>query len=155
MERNTEAQRRLVKDFKQVQLEGNTGFAAAPASEDNIFYWEALIFGPEDTPWEGGTFKLSLTFTEEYPQVPPKVAFMTKIFHPNVYANGKICLDILDNNWTPSYNVSTILVSIQSLLNDPNPKSPANAEAARLFETNKTEYNRKVTECVEETWESL
>lgn len=69
----------------------------------------------------GGTFKLLLEFSEEYPSKAPQVKFVSKIFHPNVYADGKICLDILQNQWSPIYDVAAILTSIQSLLSDPNP----------------------------------
>jgi len=69
----------------------------------------------------GGTFKLILEFSEEYPNKAPQVKFVSKIFHPNVYADGKICLDILQNQWSPIYDVAAILTSIQSLLSDPNP----------------------------------
>eukprot|EP00003_Mantamonas_plastica_P018236 TRINITY_DN298_c0_g1_i2.p4 TRINITY_DN298_c0_g1~~TRINITY_DN298_c0_g1_i2.p4 ORF type:complete len:159 (+),score=82.44 TRINITY_DN298_c0_g1_i2:2161-2637(+) len=79
--------------------------------------------------------------------------FMSKIFHPNVYNDGSICLDILQNQWSPIYDIAAILTSIQSLLCDPNPNSPANSEAARLFKENKREYNRKVKEYVEKSWE--
>eukprot|EP01087_Luapelamoeba_hula_P025338 TRINITY_DN9_c0_g1_i2.p1 TRINITY_DN9_c0_g1~~TRINITY_DN9_c0_g1_i2.p1 ORF type:complete len:155 (-),score=12.65 TRINITY_DN9_c0_g1_i2:52-516(-) len=93
-----------------------------------------------------------LEFTEEYPNKPPKVAFESKMFHPNVYADGSICLDILQNQWSPIYDIAAILTSIQSLLYDPNPNSPANSEAARLYQENKREYNRKVKEIVEKSW---
>lgn len=69
-----------------------------------------------------------------------------------VYADGGICLDILQNKWTASYDVTAILASIQSLLPDPNPNSPANAEAAKLYVENRREYNRRVKESVEATW---
>ena len=83
---------------------------------------------------------------------PPKVQFTTRMFHPNVYLDGSICLDILQNQWSPIYDIAAILTSIQSLLCDPNPNSPANHEAAQLFQTNKREYNRRVRECVEQSW---
>jgi ubiquitin-conjugating enzyme E2 A len=114
--------------------------------------WHAVIFGPEDTPWEGGTFKLNLTFSEDYPNKAPVVKFESKMFHPNIYADGAICLDILQNQWSPIYDVSAVLTSIQSLLCDPNPNSPANSEAARLFSECKREYNKKVQEVVERSW---
>ena len=66
---------------------------------------------PDDTPWEGGTFKLLLEFTEDYPNKPPAVRFLSKIFHPNVYNDGKICLDILQNQWSPIYDIAAILTS--------------------------------------------
>ena len=88
---------------------------------DNLLVWNAVIFGPSDTPFEDGTFKLLLTFDESYPNKPPSVKFLSKMFHPNVYANGELCLDILQNRWSPTYDVAAILTSIQSLLHDPNP----------------------------------
>ena len=113
-----------------------------------------VIFGPECTPWEGGTFKLHITFSEDYPNKAPTVKFISKLFHPNVYADGGICLDILQNNWSPIYDVAAILTSIQSLLCDPNPNSPANGEAARLYSENKREYIRRVQASVESSWAS-
>lgn len=114
--------------------------------------WQAVIFGPDDTPWEGGTFKLLLEFTEDYPNKPPAVKFLSKIFHPNVYGDGKICLDILQNQWSPIYDIAAVLTSIQSLLSDPNPASPANAEASQLYERDRREYNKRVRVVVEESW---
>ena len=123
-----------------------------------------------ETPFEDGTFKLLLTFDEQYPNKPPTVKFLSKMFHPNVYANGELCLDILQNRWSPTYDVAAILTSIQSLLPDPNPNryvlylvyllprlngistSPANAEAAQLYRENMKEYIRRVKATVEESW---
>lgn len=93
-----------------------------------------------------------LEFTEDYPSKPPKVKFVTKVYHPNVYADGNICLDILQSAWSPIYDVAAILTSIQSLLPDPNPSSPANAEAAKLFNEDRAEYEKRVRECVEASW---
>jgi ubiquitin-conjugating enzyme E2 A len=128
-----------------------TGIQASPL-DSNVMTWQAVIFGPDDTPWEGGTFKLLLEFTEDYPNKPPTVKFLSKLFHPNVYNDGKICLDILQNQWSPIYDISAILTSIQSLLCDPNPSSPANAEASQLYDRDRREYNKRVREIVEESW---
>ena len=114
--------------------------------------WQAVIFGPDETVWEGGTFKLLMEFTEDYPNKPPAVRFISKLFHPNVYIDGKICLDILQNQWSPIYDIAAILTSIQSLLSDPNPASPANAEASGLFERDRREYHRRVRAIVEQSW---
>ena len=91
---------------------------------------------------------------QDYPNKPPVVKFVSKLFHPNVYADGAICLDILQNQWSPIYDIAAILTSIQSLLNDPNPNSPANAEAARLWQENRREYAKRVKEVVEASWVS-
>lgn len=95
---------------------------------------------------------LCLTISLDYPTKPPHVKFLSRMFHPNIYANGDLCLDILQNRWSPTYDVSAILTSIQSLLHDPNPNSPANTEAARLFSESIKEYKKKVRETVEESW---
>jgi len=147
----TPARRRLMRDFRRLQNDPPQGVTGAPA-ENDLMSWQAVIFGPDDTPWEGGTFKLELQFTEDYPNKPPVVKFVTKLFHPNVYANGGICLDILQNQWSPIYDIAAILTSIQSLLTDPNPNSPANVEAAKLYNDNRREYDRKVMEVVELSW---
>lgn len=124
---STPARRRLMRDFRRLQTDPPVGITAAPL-EDDIMKWQAVIFGPEDTIWEGATLKLSMEFSEDYPTHAPVVMFVTKVFHPNVYADGKICIDILQNQWTSIYDISSILTSLQSLLTDPNPNSPANSE---------------------------
>ncbi|KAL0481000.1 ubiquitin conjugating enzyme E2 RAD6A [Acrasis kona] len=149
---STPCKRRLLRDFKKMKTDPPQGISASPLN-DNIMQWNAVIFGPDETPWEGGTFKLTITFTEEYPNKPPKVVFNTKMFHPNIYNDGGICLDILQNQWSPIYDVSAILASIQSLLTDPNPNSPANSEASRLYQENRKLYEKKVKEMVEKSWE--
>ncbi|XP_003367063.1 putative ubiquitin--protein ligase [Trichinella spiralis] len=126
---STPARRRLMRDFKrqiiyflqillilfQLQDDPPSGVSGAP-TEDNILIWQAIIFGPQDSPFEDGTFKVILEFTEEYPNKPPNVKFLSKMFHPNVYSDGSICLDILQNRWSPTYDVAAILTSLQVLL---------------------------------------
>jgi ubiquitin-conjugating enzyme E2 A len=73
----------------------------------------AVIIGPTDTPFEDGTFRLVMQFEETYPNKPPGVKFVSAMFHPNVYATGELCLDILQNRWSPTYDVAAILTSIQ------------------------------------------
>ncbi|KAG7664924.1 UBC2 [[Candida] subhashii] len=80
------------------------------------------------------------------------VKFISEMFHPNVYASGELCLDILQNRWSPTYDVSSILTSIQSLLNDPNISSPANVEAANLYKDHRSQYVKRVRETVENSW---
>ncbi|KAI6175352.1 Ubiquitin-conjugating enzyme E2 1 [Aphelenchoides bicaudatus] len=147
----TPSRRRLMRDFKKLQEDPPAGVSGAP-TEENIMIWEAVIFGPVDTPFEDGTFKLSLEFTEEYPNKPPTVKFISKMFHPNVYADGSICLDILQNRWSPTYDVAAVLTSIQSLLDEPNPNSPANSVAAQLYQENRREYEKRVQAIVELSW---
>ena len=117
-----------------------------------FFFRNAVIIGPSDTPFEDGTFRLLLLFDEQYPNKPPQVKFISEMFHPNVYASGELCLDILQNRWSPTYDVSSILTSVQSLLNDPNISSPANVEAANLYKDHRSLYVKRVRETVENSW---
>ncbi|PWN19361.1 ubiquitin-conjugating enzyme E2 2 [Microstroma glucosiphilum] len=148
---STPAKRRLIRDFKRLSTDPPGGISGAPCP-DNLMVWNAVIFGPADTPFEDGTFKLLMTFDESYPNKPPTVKFLSRMFHPNVYASGELCLDILQNRWSPTYDVSAILTSVQSLLNDPNSASPANVEAASLWKENRREYVKRVKKTVEESW---
>ena len=129
--------------MQKISQEEDSGITASP-DEESLLKWTAYIEGPERTIWEGGFFQLSLEFTEDYPTKPPEVRFDSKLFHPNVYADGRICLDILQNQWSPIYDVWAILTSIRSLLADPNPNSPANSQAAQIYNSNKNEYERRV-----------
>lgn len=92
-------------------------------------------------------FLLKITFDENYPNKPPNCQFTTPLFHPNIYADGRICLDILQSRWSPTYDVTALLTSIQSLLPDPNPDSPANGEAASLYKNRRREYEERVRAC--------
>ncbi|KAF7494927.1 Ubiquitin-conjugating enzyme E2 1 [Sarcoptes scabiei] len=148
---STPTKRRLMRDFRRIQDDPPPGISAAPM-ENDIMHWNAVIFGPPDTPYEDGTFHLKLTFSEEYPNKPPLVKFVTRMFHPNIYTDGSICLDILQTRWSPTYDISAILTSIQSLLDEPNPNSPANALAAQLYTENRNEYVKRVAAIVEKSW---
>jgi ubiquitin-conjugating enzyme E2 A len=86
------AEKRLIKDLQKISQEQDSGINASP-EENNLFRWTAFIEGPERTMWEGGLFELNLEFSEEYPTKPPQIKFVSKLFHPNVYADGRICLD--------------------------------------------------------------
>ena len=147
----TPAKRRLMRDFKRIQDDPPPGISATPKDSD-IMNWNAVIFGPADTPFEDGTFHLTLSFSEDYPNKPPVVKFVSKMFHPNVYNDGSICMDILQTRWSPTYDVAAILTSIQSLLDEPNPNSPANALAGQLYTENRNEYIKRVASIVEQSW---
>mmetsp|Transcript_40360 Transcript_40360/g.67641 ORF Transcript_40360/g.67641 Transcript_40360/m.67641 type:complete len:157 (+) Transcript_40360:199-669(+) len=135
---------RLMSDLKAISQDPPEGVSASPQSDDNLFVWSATIMGPDETPWEGGIFSLRLTFGEQYPDKPPRVRFTSELFHPNVFNDGILCMDTIQDQWSPCHNVCTLLTSIQSLLCDPNPASPANPEAAQLFTSDRQAYNRKV-----------
>mmetsp|Transcript_44922 Transcript_44922/g.82019 ORF Transcript_44922/g.82019 Transcript_44922/m.82019 type:complete len:295 (+) Transcript_44922:55-939(+) len=108
--------------------------SAGPRSLDALLEWDAQLYGPSGTPYEGGLFKLALWFPEEYPFKPPRVQFITPCFHPNISERGQVCLNILKEEWSPMLTVSSLLTCISSLLCEPNPQDPLNSEAADLLE---------------------
>jgi ubiquitin-conjugating enzyme E2 C len=119
------------------------GITAFP-DDENMSRWTATIEGPPDTPYESLTFKLNMDFGSDYPYAPPTVTFRTPIYHPNVDFSGRICLDILKDKWSAIYNIGSVLLSLQSLLGEPNNKSPLNAMAAELWDRDMGEFKRQV-----------
>uniref|UniRef100_A0A0E0C0L5 E2 ubiquitin-conjugating enzyme n=1 Tax=Oryza meridionalis TaxID=40149 RepID=A0A0E0C0L5_9ORYZ len=134
--------RRLQSELMALMMGGDPGVSAFPEG-DNIFSWVGTIAGSAATAYEGTSYRLSLGFPGEYPYKPPKVRFETPCFHPNVDAHGNICLDILQDKWSSAYDVRTILLSIQSLLGEPNNDSPLNTQAAALW-PNQDEFRKMV-----------
>jgi ubiquitin-conjugating enzyme E2 A len=132
---------RLQRDLVEVQRDDSV--VAGPKGDD-LFDWEAFVEGPSATAWEGALLRLELKFPQDYPHSPPAVRFMSRVYHPNVYGDGRLCLDLLKTQWSPSTDVRGLLVSIQSLLVDPNPNSPANPEAAELFVKDRMAYDARV-----------
>uniref|UniRef100_A0AAV2MHQ8 Ubiquitin-conjugating enzyme E2 C n=1 Tax=Knipowitschia caucasica TaxID=637954 RepID=A0AAV2MHQ8_KNICA len=124
--------KRLQQELMTLMMSGDKGISAFPESE-NLFKWVGTIDGAPGTVYEGLRFRVSLDFPDGYPFHPPQVKFVTPCFHPNVDEQGFICLDILKDKWSALYDVRTILLSLQSLLGEPNNESPLNTKAADLW----------------------
>ncbi|KAL3569931.1 hypothetical protein D5086_029821 [Populus alba] len=133
------AAKRILKELKDLQKDPPTSCSAGPVAED-MFHWQATIMGPADSPYAGGVFLVTIHFPPDYPFKPPKVAFRTKVFHPNINSNGSICLDILKEQWSPALTISKVLLSICSLLTDPNPDDPLVPEIAHMYKTDRAKY---------------
>ena len=145
----SQALKRIQKELKQFNEEPPEGFSAGPVDDSDMFKWEASITGPEESPYEGGTFQLSIEFPKDYPYKPPKVEFTTKVYHPNVKNTGTICLDMLKDAWSPDISVGKILLAIQNLLINPNIDHPLEAEIANLYKSDKAAYDAKAKEWTE------
>lgn len=143
------AQKRLSKELKRINKDPLEDIEINVT--DNIYIWEGYIRGPKDTPYYLGKFPIQLKFNDDYPIKPPSVKFTKFIFHPNVYRDGKICVDILQGQWAPSQNIRTILISLRSLLMDPNPASPANREAAIEYKNNINTFKERVIEHIKKS----
>jgi ubiquitin-conjugating enzyme E2 D/E len=134
------ATRRITKEIADLNKDAPENCSAGPRGED-IYKWDATIMGPTDTPYVGGVFNMEIHFPSDYPFKPPKVQFLTKIYHPNISSNGAICLDILKEQWSPALTVSKVLLSICSLLSDPNPKDPLVPAIAEEYNKDREAYN--------------
>ena len=133
--------KRLQKELRDLMKDPPSYCSAGPASEDDLFTWKASIVGPAGSVYEGGVFRLAIHFPGDYPFMPPKVKFTTQIFHMNIDRRGAICLDILKDQWSPALTVSKLLLSICSLLTDPNPDDPLVPEYATMFKNRRGEYD--------------
>ena len=133
------ALRRINKEIVDLKSDPPSNCSAGPIGSD-IYQWEAVILGPEDSPYTGGVFKFRIQFPVDYPFKPPHIQFLTKIYHPNINSSGMICLDILKGQWSPALTISKVLLSICSLLTDPNPKDPFVPEIAHIYMEKREEY---------------
>ncbi|TGZ71976.1 hypothetical protein CRM22_002350 [Opisthorchis felineus] len=149
------ALKRLMAEYKQLTVNPPEGIVAGPVDEKNFFEWEALIAGPEGTPFEGGVFAARLSFPMDYPLSPPKMQFVTDLFHPNIYPDGRVCISILHapgddpmgyessvERWSPVQSVEKILLSVVSMLAEPNDESAANVDAAKTWREDKRRFNK-------------
>jgi ubiquitin-protein ligase len=133
--------KRLHSELKEI-LENPPENCSASPKGDNMMNWVATIIGPSGTPYEGGIFNLDIEFPKEYPFKPPKITFVTQIYHSNISVNGLICLDTLKQHWSPALSISKVLLSICSLLADANHGDPLNSEAAGLYRVSPEKYNK-------------
>jgi len=141
----------------------NPNYFYSLVSKNNIFEWEFCIIGPPDSLYEHGIFKGVILFPDNYPIRPPKVKFLCNMYHPNIYLNGELCISILHEGvdqfgyeskaerWNPSHGVDSIMLSILTLLSEPNFESPANVEIAKLFRENNELYKKKIYDLVLKT----
>ncbi|KAI8324741.1 ubiquitin-conjugating enzyme [Martensiomyces pterosporus] len=136
---------RIQKELAEISLDPPSNCSAGPKG-DNLYEWVSTIVGPGDSPYAGGVFFLDIHFPQEYPFKPPKIIFRTRIYHCNINSQGQICLDILKDNWSPALTISKVLLSICSLLTDPNPHDPLVHSIAQQLLSNRAEHDATAKE---------
>ncbi len=132
--------KRLQRELDEITKKPVPNCAAGPRSDSDMVHWLACLTGPDGSPYAGGNFVLEIDFDNEYPFKPPKVKFVTKIYHPNINQSGNVCLDLLKDKWEPSRTVSDVLLGVSSLLLAPNPDDPLVPEIAHLYKENRADY---------------
>eukprot|EP01083_Nonionella_stella_P058609 153473_1 len=144
------ARTRLQEERKAWRKSHPHAFYARPikgtGGATDLMKWECGIPGKPGTDWEGGLYKITMTFSDEYPNKPPKCQFTPVLFHPNVYPSGTVCLSILseEKDWKPAITVKQILLGVQDLLGNPNNLDPAQKEPYELFKFDKEAYRKRV-----------
>lgn len=122
--------------------------SAGPVGDD-LFHWKASILGPRYTPYEGGVFFLDVRFPEDYPFKAPTVKFVTRIYHPNIGEDGEIGLEILDENWSPALTLAKVLLSVTSLLAEPDARGALRPEIVAQFQATRAEFDKQAREWTE------
>lgn len=141
---------RLQKEYIMLEKD-DTSNVSAILVDDNIYHWRATMIGPLETVYEGGIFNLDIHIPIEYPHKPPKIKFLTKVYHPNINSSGHICLDILkEGSWSAAQTIRTLLISIMSLLDNPNPDDPLVGSIAKEYTNDRKLFNKKARDMVEE-----
>jgi ubiquitin-conjugating enzyme E2 G1 len=167
------AVRRLQQEFREINDSDDTNFSVG-LNRDNWFDWNVSFSGPPDTLYEGGYFVANLLFPSDYPNSPPEMIFRTEMWHPNskryaVFPDGHVCISILhapgvdefnslesaEERWRPILGVEAILISVISMLNDPNLDSPANVDAGIQLKRDREGFNRRVRRLTEKSLDSL
>jgi ubiquitin-protein ligase len=156
--------KKIIHEYKQY-LNDPSSFYTIEQDPNNIYIWKIYLFGPLDTIFEGGIFECQLIFPKKYPNAPPEFKFITNLFHPNIYKDGKMCISILHNGnqinddftllyehiserWNPSHSVNSILMSILTIIDNPNFESSANIDATNLWQKNWDEYKKIIYKTV-------
>lgn len=162
------SRRMLANQYRDLQKDPVEGFKVELKDDSNLYEWDVYIQGPPDTEYEGGIFKARLTFPEDYPYSPPKLHFISEFWHPNVYHDGKVCISILhppgedemsgerpEERWLPTQNPTSILLSVISMLADPNTSSPANVDASVEWRNHRAKFRNRVAKLVKKAVDSL
>lgn len=139
-------QARLGRELAKISNSDSKGICVFP-KDDNLQILEAQITGPEGTPYEKGVFKLEIMVPEKYPFTPPSIKFLTKIYHPNIDDNGRICLDLIKmppkGGWKPTIGIEALLIAIRMLLESPNPEDPLMADIAEEYKRYNADFVTK------------
>lgn len=151
----------LKRQYKNLLKNPDELFSVTPT--ENFYIWDVVFFGPPDTIYYNGIFKGKIKFPMDFPNSPPTIIFTSKMYHPNIYPDGKVCISILHDGvdeygyesiqerWNPTHSISSILISIISMIGEPNFESPANVDASKLWQEDYDEYKKIIYKIVAES----
>jgi ubiquitin-conjugating enzyme E2 G1 len=166
---NTYGSELLRRQLNDLSRNPPDSFSVGLPDDNNIYEWDLMIIGPDGTLYEGGFFKAKLKFPTDFPNMPPELVFTSEMWHPNVYPTGKVCISILhppgtdehntqetaEERWRPILGVEQIVISVISMLSDPNDDSPANLDAAVMWREDMKSFKRKVRQIIQKSQEEM
>lgn len=138
--------RRLINEVKLLARNEkvNSVYFKIDQVGENMYHWEGIVYGPDDSLYQGYGYKVDIELPNDYPQSALKIKFVTPIQHINVNKDGNICMDILKNEWTSTQSMTSVLISLVSLLSNPNTEDPFNSDLAELYNSDKKAYEKKI-----------
>lgn len=149
MSTNSTTETRIKKEIKMVIKNKSKEIIIQPCVDDDIYKWKAIMRPSETSLYRDTELELVVYIPENYPYAPPKIAFITPLYHPNINSSGNICISTLSKDWSPALTIEKTLMSIMSMLDEPNPSDPLRPDAAELFLCDKEAYKKKVREVCE------
>ena len=137
------ASKRVARELQRLRNQKMDGFDALKVDEKNMMEWEGLIL-PKKHPYDTGAFRILVKFPKDYPFKPPEISFKTKIYHPNVSEDGRVCLNIVNSEkWKPAVRVEEVIKALIALINDPEPDHPLRGDLAEQFNKDRDGFNKK------------
>lgn len=136
----------IIEGIKHKEYRDRTNIINVTLGQDETRNIRFLIRGPPKSPYEKGVFEVECTVGSEWPFQPPQMKFLTKVYHPNINSSGTICLNILKHEWSASLSLENVLLSISSLLEDPNPNDPLDSSVATVYKTDKDKFIKTAQE---------
>ncbi|KAK8810891.1 hypothetical protein WA556_003974, partial [Blastocystis sp. ATCC 50177/Nand II] len=157
----------LMRQLKELTENPPSGISVGLKNDCDLFNWEVIVEGPPGSYYEGGLFRAELSFPSDFPNNPPVMKFLSRMWHPNIYEDGSVCISILhspgvdmfnefesrEERWRPILSVEAILISVQNMLSEPNENSPANIDAAKQYREDKQQFKKRVRRTVQDSLE--
>ncbi|KAF3961634.1 hypothetical protein CMV_013776 [Castanea mollissima] len=130
--------KRILAEYQKFQRDPPEGCRVRIV--DSLFHWEGILIGPQSSPYAGGVFLLDIHFSDQHPFKAPKVTFQTKVYHPNIDQQGRLCLE---TSWSPAMTISHVLLVIYARFNDPDPDDPIDFKIANIYKTQRIQFKEK------------
>ncbi|CAD8189336.1 unnamed protein product [Paramecium pentaurelia] len=142
------ALKRIKREFEEIEKNQPPNYSVSLFNNEDFYQWKAIIVGSEESFYKGGRFVLQINISKKYPFKPPKIRFLTEIYHPNIKSFGQLYFNEITDQWSPALEISKILAIICQLLSNPDPDSPLVPEIAKIYKSNNQLFIQTAQKCV-------